>query len=578
MFVACKTLCYSKSSHATRRGRDMYITYPTIKKGKKGVIVVRLVHCYRTKKAGYPITEIVKVVGQSNKPEVVLRLRERAAELLDQYNKGLITFDKLKKHEKKKTIKFYDYKGNDVINLGCNDIFGATYKSLGFEALLQSGRNNKALNEILKQLVLARLYDPLSKRKSCKLISEKFKKNMSYKKIFLMMDHISRNEEELKKKFFASLLGDRKDLKLLLFDVTTLYFESTHKDDLRQFGFSKDGKSKEVQVVLTVISDSEGMPLAYDIFPGSTAEIKTLVPVIKQFVKNHHIKKICLTADRGMFSEKNFRFLDALGEELGIKLEYVVACPLGKLSDSVRSSILEYKKKCLSDQHESSFYECKHKGRRLIVSFCAQRSRRDAAKRTETLEKLMKITNSKGEIAPSYLKKKTGVHRYVKNTKSSGHAQIDREQIAADCLWDGLYGIYAQGEGDARELFLCHKNLWKIEEVFRINKHNLSMRPIFHWLSRRIRAHIFICFLAYATLKHTELTLKKAGLSCSPEDLRDALRDANVVYVKHKTRGLDDGYVLPLELPEKTKKIYEAFQVKYPVNPYFLKKLKKKSM
>ena len=100
-----------------------------------------------------------------------------------------------------------------------------------------------------------------------------------------------------------------------------------------------------------------------------------------------------------------------------------------------------------------------------------------------------------------------------------------------------LYGVCTNRKHEAaKELLNMYRSLWKIEELFRINKHTLKMRPIYHRLSRRIRAHILICFLAYTVLRHTEIVLKKAGLHFSPQELIDILKKAESFIIRGQNK------------------------------------------
>ncbi|MCY4380995.1 MAG: hypothetical protein OXC40_05455 [Proteobacteria bacterium] len=177
-------------------------------------------------------------------------------------------------------------------NLGVQDLLGKIYSNLGFSQLLDSGRNNAALNEVMKQVVLMRVLDPCSKLRSSKLLKNYFGKEISYKQILTMMDHIAENEEEIRTRIFENLLQGRKSISLALFDVTTLYFEAITSDDLRDFGYCKDGKFGEVQIVLAVLSDYDGIPLAYEIFPGHTSEVKAFSHVLEGFMVKHGIQSL----------------------------------------------------------------------------------------------------------------------------------------------------------------------------------------------------------------------------------------------------------------------------------------------
>ena len=262
--------------------------------------------------------------------------------------------------------------------------------------------------------------------------------------------------------------------------MTTLYFESVRSTDLQDFGYSKDGKFNEVQVVLAVLSNQEGLPVAYEVFSGHTGEIKTLQAVLKSFISKHKVKQIGIVADRGMFSEDNFGFFRDLKKRVGIKAEYVVSCPLKKLPKEQKEKIFNFKKRRQEETRKGrcssscSYYEMSYKKHRLIVSYGEKLRVQDERKRQRLLDKLESFCKD-GKVAASRLIKNTGVRRYLKKVK--GSVEIDREKIFKDSLWDGLYGICSNKQDESPEQLLkSYRCLWKIEELFRINKHTLRMR------------------------------------------------------------------------------------------------------
>ena len=547
-------------------------------KRKNGAVAVRLVISKREKGAKHSKTIIIKTIGQSKEPGIISRLESEAKNLANLFNEGLISFPRIKDIP---TANLFEYLGHRVYHRGFVDIFGTIYDNLGFADLHTSGRNPASLNQIMKYTVLAQIFKPSSKLASQKLFEKIFYKDISYKQIFGMLDHISDHEDTLKAKLFKHLMKGRQHLDSLLFDVTTLHFESVNADDLRDFGYSKDGKFNEVQVVFAVLSDHQGIPFSYEIFSGHTGEIKTFIHVIDSFVRKHAVKKLRVVADRGMFSDANLKLFEKLAQELNVHAEFVVSCPLRKLPGNIAEDILNFKHKIKCQQEEteeevpssSLFYECEHKGRRVIVSYSEARRKRDEQKRQKTLDKLHKKTNKKGLIPPSTLDKKTGLKRYVSREGSQGvdgssPMKVDYELVRADAVWDGLYGICTNKDSQAEDILGYYRNLWRIEELFRINKHTLKMRPIYHQKSSRIRAHIFMCFLAYCVLKHTELALKKSGHSLSPQRLIDILSETGVFVLEHKSKGLAEAFCMPIELSPEAKEIYALFDLKYPMRPY----------
>ena len=553
----------------------MYITTPRRKNGSR---VVRLVESFW--KDGKVKNRIVKTIGQSKDPEVIERYKKIACELLERHKKGMISLPGI---SEKLQVDLLRFVGEDRYNNGFEDILGASYEELGFSSLIKSGKDKVLLNEILRGMVLMRVFSPSSKLRSCGLLEEHFNKKVSHKQVLNMMDHVSSGEKEIKKEMFSSVLKGREKLEWLLFDVTTLYFESIRSDDLREFGYSKDGKFNEVQLVLGVLSDEEGMPLSYELFRGGTGESKTIVDVLRSFVRNYGVKSLKVVADRAMFSDNNFSFLEGLEEELGIRAEYVVSCPLKRLPKQIKDKILNFKRKELkkreldslsssfsssssSSSRACSYYEFSYKGRRMIVSYSEELKARDESKRQKILDKLSSLSRE-GSVPASRLVKNTGVRRYLKTVR--GSVEIDRDKIFQDSLWDGLYGICSNKKNETpKKLLESYRCLWKIEELFRINKHTLRMRPIYHRLARRIRAHILICFLAYTILRRTEIVLKKAGLFFSPQELIDILKNVETFIIQNKIKGPAFSYCIPRTLSKEAQKIYSVFNKEYAKKPY----------
>ena len=544
----------------------MYTTSPKLKNGST---VVRLVISFRHE--GKVKNRIVKVIGQSKNPHLIKQYKQTAKAIVDKYKAGLLSFPHItEKHH----IDLYRFLGANRYNYGFEDILGASYEKLGFSGLIESGKSNKALNKVLRAMVLMRVFYPSSKLNSCDLLEKHFNKLISHKKVLVMMDHLTPHLESIRKKVFHSILKGKPEMEVLLFDVTTLYFESTHVTDLQDFGYSKDGKFNETQVVLAVLASKEGLPLAYEVFPGNTGETKTMQVVLSQFVHKHQVKKVRVVADRAMFSDNNFQFFKDLKDKEGIKAEYVVACPLKKLPKELKEKIFDFKRKQRELQVLDPFacYEFEYKNRRVIVSYNEKLRMRDQQKRQKILDKLLELCQAhKNQIPAKKLVKNTGVRRYLKSLK--GSVEIDQEKIFQDSQYDGLYGVCSNIETkSSQETIRLYRSLWRIEELFRINKHTLKMRPIYHRLPNRIKAHILICFLAYAVLKKTEVVLKKAGLDLGPQALIDILKEAEGFVITDKLKGAELSYCIPRSLPKVTKQIYAIFGKDYPKRPYKLDK------
>ena len=164
-------------------------------------------------------------------------------------------------------------------------------------------------------------------------------------------------------------------------------------------------------------------------------------------------------------------------------------------------------------------------GGRLIATYSPRRARKDAHDRDRLIERTRnKLKNSKQPAAHS----NRGAARFL--DFPGGEVRLNKEKIRKAALWDGLRGIVAWGrdDDDPRDLVRQYRRLSEIESCFRTNKHDLAIRPIFHWKPRRIRAHIAICYMAFCCLQHLRQRLKIQGHPMSPDRIRRALNDLQI--------------------------------------------------
>ena len=279
----------------------------------------------------------------------------------------------------------------------------------------------------------------------------------------------------------------------------------------------------------------------------------------------------------------------------------MVSSPLKKLSKEIKLKILDFKKRAekegakleervqsldsfkqLSKSSKGSkgskgsssstkalYYEFFYKVRRMIVSYSEELRKRDESKRQKILDRLNNLSKG-GKVSSSRLIKNTGIRRYLKTIR--GDVEIDEDKILQDSLWDGLYGVCSNRKDKAKQILESYRCLWKIEELFRINKHTLKMRPIYHRLTKRIKAHVLICFLAYAVLRQTEIKLKKAGLSFSPQELIDILKNVETFILKDIIKKPAVSYCIPRALSKPAQEIYSVFNKEFPKKPYKIEK------
>ena len=197
---------------------------------------------------------------------------------------------------------------------GIGDVFGKLYTDLGLGDIISGSRKDSQWNAVLKTCVLARLANPASKLRTASLLEQDYGIRLPLEKIYRMMDCLAVCESSVKSRIAEttrSLFPDKVDV--LFFDVTTLYFENFTPDGLREFGFSKDCKFRETQVVLALVTTIEGLPVTYRLFPGNMYEGNTLVKMVEELRVEHQIENILLVADRAMFTRRNLDNMDAMG-------------------------------------------------------------------------------------------------------------------------------------------------------------------------------------------------------------------------------------------------------------------------
>lgn len=431
---------------------------------------------------------------------------------------------------------------------GFHDIAGHVYEQIGYNNLLKRQQDK----ELLRDLVLMRLAEPSSKLKTQQILDKRFAKTHDLDAIYRVMDKLYPKISEMKTKTFEKaqqILPEAMDI--LFFDCTTLYFESVETDEVRQFGYSKDHRFNTTQVVLALATNSDGLPIGYELFEGNKAEVKTLLACLDSWKKIFNINSICFVADRAMMSDENLSMLEEQGHC------YIVAAKLRALPEKLITEIFSEQNYCAQKigDHFGWVGEFDYKQRRLIVSYKTARARRDSKQRDQVIEKLKKRIGEKGSTQK--LITNQGVKKYTRSDNSE--TTLDHDKINNDAGWDGLHGVITNiRDEEAQAIILRYSRLWKIEESFRINKHTLSMRPIYHYKPDRIKTHIALCYMAFSLLRHMEYTIKLTQ-KMSLEVLLDELMHVQASFYRHIPTG--KLYRMPGKFTQNASKIYKTFQV-----------------
>lgn len=364
-----------------------------------------------------------------------------------------------------------------------------------------------------KDLVLCRIIYPGSKLRTVRYLSRHFNKTVSEQTIYRAMDSL---DEDLKKTIElctykrAAEHSEGGKLSLVFYDMTTLYFETESEDDLRKIGYSKDGKHQHPQVMIGLLVNTEGYPVAYDVFEGNTAETKTLIPVIERLVDRFDIARPVIVADAALLSKKNLEALQNNG------YTYVLGGRIKNESQQIKQQIL------MITITESEPNELSHPYGRLIVSYSEKRSSKDRYNREKGLKRLEKKVKT-NKLTKEAINNR-GYNKYLK-LEGETKVAIDYEAFKADQVWDGLKGYVTNTNLGAKQVIASYGNLWRVEKAFRMSKTDLRFRPIFHRKKSRIEAHLLICFAAYALYKELEIKIKENKIDLSVQKAVETLKE-----------------------------------------------------
>jgi len=466
-------------------------------------------------------------------------------------------------------VNLLDIKEERRVIKGIHDVYGKLYDELGFNGIITNPARNKRSQEALKEIVLARIANPDSKRASVQGLEENFAVHLDLNLVYRMMDKIEDKEVlKLNKLVYAqtkSLFKEKIDV--IYFDATTLYFESFSEDEFKKNGYSKDGKFNQPQVVLALMVTKEGLPVGYKAFAGDTFDGHTLIPVLKEIKEHYDLDKVVYVADAGMFNKENLKEFETLDEH---KMTYIVGARIKSmpkvLQDEIKNSD-NYTQ--LDDNTKVATFE--YNGKKLLVSHSLKRAKKDKYEREKGIEKLrVKLAKEKSvktHLSNQGYKKYLQLESSQENTTCDLTIVLNEEKIEQDALWDGLKGVITNNdELSDTELLHQYSNLWQVEESFRITKHDLKVRPIYHHKPNRVKAHLAISFMAYTLVRHLEHRVRLQYKKLSPQRIRTALLGVQES-ILYDTKT-DRRFALPSSTVLDAEKIYKLMEVKLNKIPY----------
>ena len=448
---------------------------------------------------------------------------------------------------------------------GIHQVFGKIFDNVGFNDVLKNPSRKKSSVKLLKNVVLGRIAQPLSKRSTARMLSEEYGINTHLTAIYRMMDYIDDDAiEKIQDKTYAytkQLKGE--ELDVVFYDCTTLYFESFNQEGLMQNGFSKDGKFNQAQIVLSILVTKKGLPVGYQIYAGNTFEGNTLEDAVKRIKEKYNIGEIIFVADSGLISKKNINELHTN------KVSFIIGARIKNQKKEITAQILDKSdyKAIDSKQHETGLLYKQipiNEDFKMTVTYSPKRAEKDKYDREKAIEKLKtKLQKSKN---PKELLSSFGYKKFIK-VEGEANLEIDQQKLKEAEKWDGLKGIISNTKNLTPLQQITHySGLWQVEETFRISKHDVKMRPIFHWTDERIKAHIAICFMALSCMRFAEYEIAARYKKISPAEIRYQLKQVQTSVLKdNSTNKL---YALPSKIQEDAYKILGLYDIKHITTPY----------
>jgi len=555
----------------------------------------------------YSIEEIEKLeeYNKRNSPSKKVSLKNNTTPTQSQKQEVLSTLDNRDDYN----VNLLDIIEEERVIKGIHDIYGKMYDELGFDRIISNPARNVKSNKTLKEMVLSRVANPNSKRGSVLDLQENYGVHLDLNAVYRMMDKIG-DKEILK---LNQVVYDKtralfqEKIDVVYFDATTLYFESFDEDEFKKNGYSKDGKFNQPQVVLALMVTKSGLPIGYKAFSGDTFDGHTILYALQDIQEHYKIDNVVFVADSGMFNRSNLEEFDKVHKPFLFKykeyqwsdiknskytlidqfiqynafnknynITYIVGARIKNMNQSIKDKILDmshYKE--IDDNTKVATFD--YQGKRLVVTHSKKRAAKDKFEREKGIEKvkerLLKSSSVKSQLSNA------GYKKYIQlensDTKESDKSTCDisltlnQDKIDEDALWDGLKGIITNNTTLTNEdLIHQYSNLWQVEESFRITKHDLKIRPIFHWKPSRVKAHLAISFMAYTIVRHLEHRVRLQYKKLSPQKIREILLSIQTS-ILYDTKT-DKRFAMPSKISTDAKKIYKLMGVPIHAKPYLM--------
>ena len=426
---------------------------------------------------------------------------------------------------------------------------------------------------ILTDQIFSRILAPSSKLSSysyCHTLLEppKYELQNLYRALSVMAEESDFIQEEL---YFNSNFVLPRSKKILYYDCTNYYFEIEQDDDFRKYGKSKENRPNPI-VTMGLFMDADGIPLAFDVFPGNQNEQTTLKPLETKIIRDFACSEFIFCSDAGLGSKANRRF-NSFGNR-----SYVISQSLKKMRGEDRQIALNPKQfrrlgsnkfidistldESDPDIYETIFYKevpvvNGDMDEIVIVTYSPKYKAYQKRIRGQQIARAVKMIEQPGRKRRG--KNQNDPARFIKSTAITEDGEVagrniydlDSDRISEEEMYDGFYAVITNLEGDVGEILKINRQRWEIEENFRIMKTDFEARPVYVRRDERIKAHFLICYISLLVYRLLE---KKLGNAYTCNEILSTLRSMQVTLLSKES-----GYIPSYKRTDMTDDLHKVF-------------------
>lgn len=426
---------------------------------------------------------------------------------------------------------------------------------------------------ILTDQIFSRILSPSSKLGSysyCQTLLEppKYELQNLYRALSVMAEESDFIQEEL---YFNSNFVHPRNKKVLYYDCTNYYFEIEQDDDFRKYGKSKESRPNPI-VTMGLFMDADGIPLAFDVFPGNQNEQTTLKPLETKIIRDFACSEFIFCSDAGLGSKANRRF-NSFGNR-----SYVISQSLKKMRREDRQIVLNPKQfrrlgsnkfidistldESDPDIYETIFYKevpvvNGDMNEIVIVTYSPKYKAYQKRIRGQQIARAVKMIEQPGRKRRG--KNQNDPARFIKSTAITEDGEVagrniydlDSDRISEEEMYDGFYAVITNLEGDVGEILKINRQRWEIEENFRIMKTDFEARPVYVRRDERIKAHFLICYISLLVYRLLE---KKLGNAYTCNEILGTLRSMQVTLLSKES-----GYIPSYKRTDMTDDLHKVF-------------------